>query len=104
MKTKIKHLIIALTLLACLPQAEAAITATDTQITYQGLIVNQLDHGTNTSFAISGADITFTLFNTNSGGSAVAGPITNTAVAVSNNGQFTTTMDFGSDVFSGATN
>ncbi len=44
-------------------------------------------------------DFTFTLFDTNSGGSPVAGPITNTAVAVNGNGLFTTTMDFGSSLY-----
>ena len=45
-------------------------------------------------------DLTFSLFNVNSGGSAVAGPLTNSATAVSN-GLFLVTLDFGG-VFSGA--
>ena len=96
MKTKIQPLLIALTLLASLPRAGAD-TSANTAITYQGLIANQLDHGSNT------ADIVFTLFNTNSGGGPVGGPITNTAIAVNSNGLFMTTMDFGSNVFNGST-
>ena len=46
-------------------------------------------------------DLTFTLFNTNSSGSAIAGPVTNSATAVSN-GLFTTTIDFGAGVFAGS--
>ena len=45
-------------------------------------------------------DLTFTLFNTNNGGTVVAGPITNSAMAVTN-GLFMTTLDFGSGVFNG---
>src|ERR1017187_3322908 len=97
MKTKLRTLLVALTLLACLPHAEAVISATDTQITYQGMIINQLSRGSNTD------DFVFTLFDTNSGGSRIAGPITNTAVAVNSNGLFTTMMDFGSSAFLTAT-
>ena len=96
MKTKIQYLLIALTLLASLPRAGAD-TSANTAITYQGIIANQLDHGSNT------ADIVFTLFSTNSGGGPVGGPITNTAIAVNSNGLFMTTMDFGSNVFNGST-
>ena len=96
MKTKIQYLLSALTLLASLPRAGAD-TSANTAITYQGLIANQLDHGSNT------ADIVFTLFSTNSGGGPVGGPITNTAIAVNSNGLFMTTMDFGSNVFNGST-
>ena len=97
MKTKIQIILTALTMLACLPRAKAVISATDTQITYQGLIVNQLDHGSNSVFAVSGADLTFTLFDTNSGGSPISVTITNTAVPVNSNGLFTTTMELGSN-------
>jgi hypothetical protein len=45
-------------------------------------------------------DLAFMLFDANSGGSAVAGPITNTATAVSN-GLFTVMLDFGTGVFTG---
>src|SRR2546423_119330 len=46
-------------------------------------------------------DLQFALFFTETGGSSLAGPLTNSAVAVSN-GVFTTILDFGANVFSGA--
>jgi hypothetical protein len=68
-----------------------------TAFTYQG----RLNNGTN---AASGTyNLTFTLFNTNTGGVAIAGPVTNNAVGVTD-GLFTTTVDFGAGVFTGATN
>ena len=39
-------------------------------------------------------DLTFTLFNTNAGGTLISGPVTNSAVSVSN-GLFTVAVDFG---------
>jgi len=45
-------------------------------------------------------DLTFTLFPTNIGGVAVAGPITNAPTAVSN-GLFTVLLDFGASAFPG---
>jgi hypothetical protein len=45
-------------------------------------------------------DFTFTLFGVSSGGSTIAGPVTNAAVAVTN-GLFTTTLDLGAN-FTGA--
>ena len=45
-------------------------------------------------------DLTFALYTNNSGGTAVAGPLTNTAVAV-NDGVFTARLDFGAGVFDG---
>ncbi len=47
-------------------------------------------------------DLAFTLFITNTDGVAIAGPVTNSAVAVSN-GLFTTLVDFG-NAFTGASN
>jgi hypothetical protein len=62
--------------------------AQGTAFTYQGRLN---DGGT----AANGYyDLAFSTFNTNSSGTPNAGPITNTAVAVSN-GLFTTTLDFG---------
>jgi hypothetical protein len=46
--------------------------------------------------------VQFTLFSVSSGGSAIAGPVVQAAIGVTN-GLFTTTVDFGS-VFNGATN
>src|SRR5215469_15555145 len=45
-------------------------------------------------------DLTFSLFGTGSGGSSVAGPLTNSATGVSN-GLFAVTLDFGPGVFTG---
>ena len=67
--------------------------AQGTGFTYQG----RLNAGTNAANGIF--DLTFTLFNTNLTGAALAGPVTNSAMTVSN-GLFTTTIDFGS-VFDG---
>jgi hypothetical protein len=47
--------------------------------------------------------LTFALFTTNTGGNPVAGPVTNSAVNISN-GLFTAIIDFGSSVWEGATN
>src|SRR5215831_7693752 len=59
-----------------------------TAFTYQG----RLNDGANP--ANGSYDLTFTLFATNSLGSPVAGPLTNTATALTN-GLFTVTLDFG---------
>jgi hypothetical protein len=68
-----------------------SVFAQGTAFTYQGRLNND-GAPANGSF-----DLTFTLFNINSGGAAVAGPVTNLATAVSN-GLFTVTLDFGSNV------
>jgi lysophospholipase L1-like esterase len=64
-----------------------------TAFTYQG----RLNNGANP--ANGTYDLTFSLFATNVGGGVVAGPITNSAIGVTN-GLFITTLDFGG-VFSG---
>jgi microcystin-dependent protein len=65
-----------------------------TAFTYQG----RLNTGTN---AANGSyDMTFAIYDADVGGNLIAGPITNSAVAVSN-GLFTVTLDFGSGVFTG---
>jgi len=46
-------------------------------------------------------DLAFTLYNANTAGAAIAGPVTNSATAVSN-GLFSTTIDFGAGVFNGS--
>jgi hypothetical protein len=68
-----------------------------TAFTYQGQIQN------NGSPANGSYDMAFTLFNTNAGGIASAGPLTNIATGVTN-GQFTTTIDFGAGAFTGTSN
>ena len=91
MKTYQRHSIVVLALLfASLHPAAAQGTA----FTYQG----RLSNGTN---AVTGSyDLTFALFSVSSGGSAVAGPVTNSPTAVTN-GLFTVTLDFGAN-FPGA--
>ena len=90
MKTKLNHLSVALTLLAGVHQTFAQGTA----FTYQG----RLNNGAS---PVNGSyDMKFTLYSTNFTGNAIAGPATNSAIAV-NNGLFTTTLDFGGGVFTG---
>jgi hypothetical protein len=71
--------------------------AQGTAFTYQG----QLTSGTN---RVTGSyDLTFSLYETNTGGASVAGPVTNSAVPVTN-GLFTVMVDFGAGVFAGGSN
>jgi hypothetical protein len=93
MKTKLFHYINLLILLAIAPKAAAQGTA----FTYQGQLINGI------SPANGSYDLTFTLYLVNNGGTAVGGPVTNTATAVSN-GLFTTTVDFGPNAFTGSSN
>ena len=65
-----------------------------TAFTYAGQLQ---DNGSPASGAYN---LAFTLFDTNSGGSAVAGPVTNKDVIVSN-GLFTVLVDFGPGAFTG---
>ena len=65
-----------------------------TAFTYQG----KLADGGNP--ANGGYSLMFTLYDDATGTSTVAGPLTNSPVAVTN-GLFTTTLDFGADVFAG---
>ncbi len=99
MKTKFHHSFIALTLLALssLNLQLSTAFAQGTAFTYQG----QLQNG---GSPVAGSyDLVFTLYLVNSGGTAMAGPVTNTATAVTN-GLFTTQVDFGPNVFTGSTN
>src|SRR5215469_6099249 len=68
-----------------------------TAFTYQGQLQG------NGSLASGTYNFQFTLYTNSSGGVAVAGPVTNSAVAVTN-GLFTVTIDFGSSVWNGQTN
>ena len=68
--------------------------AQTTGFTYQG----QLQTGANP--ASGSYDMAFALFDANVAGDLIAGPITNSAVSVSN-GLFTVTLNFGSNVFTG---
>lgn len=69
--------------------------AQGTAFTYQGRLNNSGNP------ASGSYDLTFTIYDsTNIPGNVIAGPITNSATLVSN-GLFTTTLDFGSNVFNG---
>jgi hypothetical protein len=83
-------LLLLLTLNSPLSTARALTTA----FTYQGRL-NDSNAPANGSY-----DIAFTLYATNTTGSAVSGPILNTNVIVTN-GLFTTAVDFGPGVFTG---
>jgi hypothetical protein len=87
MKTIVKLVMLGL-IFSTLNSPLLTILAQGTAFTYQG----RLNDGA--SPASGSYDVTFTLFATSNGGSAVAGPLTNTATAVSN-GLFTVTLDFG---------
>jgi hypothetical protein len=92
MKIHISSLLITLTLLIGIHQLFAQGTA----FTYQG----RLNNGG--SMANGSFDLAFTLYATNITGSAIVGPVTNSAVSVTN-GLFTTPVDFG-NVFNGTSN
>jgi hypothetical protein len=79
----------------CLALLSPAALAQGSAFTYQGRL------GAGGSPANGVYDLTFTLFNTNTGAGTVAGPVTNSAVAVSN-GLFAVTLDFGGSAFNGA--
>ncbi len=71
--------------------------AQGTAFTYEGQLQN------NGSPASGTYNLQFTLFNTNTDGTAVAGPVTTNGVIVAN-GLFTVLIDFGPGVFTGTTN
>jgi len=99
MNTKTKYTSLALASLALtvlIPQFSTA-RAQGTAFTYQG----RLNSGG--SPASGNYNLMFTLFDTNTAGNILGGPITNSAVAV-NNGLFTTTIDFGAGVLNGGSN
>jgi hypothetical protein len=86
MKTKLLA-ILALTALSTL-NSQLSASPLGTAFNYQG----RLADGTNPAQGIY--DFRFAIYDSDSGGSAVAGPLTNAAVAVSN-GLFTVMLDFG---------
>jgi len=89
MKTKL------LPVLCSLLSLPAAIDAQTTAFTYQGRLA---DGG---APATGNYDLQFAVFSAPTGGSPVAGPLTNAPTAVSN-GLFTVTLDFGAAPFTGA--
>ena len=90
---KLRHLGTALLLLLIL-FTTISVRAQGTAFTYQG----RLNAGN--APANGNYDLIFTLFGTNAGGSAVAGPVTNSATFVTN-GLFTVLIDFGLGAFTG---
>jgi hypothetical protein len=71
--------------------------AQGTAFTYQGQLQN------NGSPASGTYNLTFSIYTNGIGGTAVAGPVTNTAINITN-GLFTVAVDFGAGVWNGATN
>jgi hypothetical protein len=95
MKTKVSQIFNALILVTAFSAQVIIVQAQGTTFTYQG----QLYDGTN--LANGNYDLRFHIYNALTGGSIVAGPITNAPVAVSN-GLFVVTLDFGTNVFTGS--
>lgn len=80
----------------------AAVAMTTTQAMAQGTAFAYQGRLQNNGAPATGSyDFIFTLYATNVDGVAVAGPLTNSATAVSN-GLFNVTIDFGSGVFNGS--
>jgi hypothetical protein len=75
----------------------ANVFAQGTAFTYQGQLQN------NGSLASGTYNLQFTLYTNATGGTSVAGPVTNSAVFITN-GLFTVTMDFGSGPWNGQAN
>jgi len=89
-------LILIVAVVCSLSALSNSASAQGTAFTYQGRL------NTGGSPANGTYDIAFSLYTANAGGVAVAGPVTNSAVGVTN-GLFTTTVDFG-NVLTGASN
>jgi len=95
MKTRLQ--LAAVLLLSSLNHPFLPAQAQGTLFTYQG----RLNSGANA--ATGSYDLVFSLYDTNAGGTSLAGPVTNTAVPVTN-GLFTVAIDFGAGVFTGGSN
>src|SRR5262245_51789561 len=91
MKTHIRLLALLFILISGVRPAAAQGTA----FTYQG----RLNDGANPAVGIY--DLRFTIYDSASAGTLVAGPVTNSPTAISN-GVFTVALDFGSSPFNGA--
>jgi microcystin-dependent protein len=75
-------------------QLSTVFAQSTTAFTYQGRL------NTGATAANGSYDMTFAVYDANVAGNQIAGPITNSAVAVSN-GLFTVSLDFGPSVFTG---
>jgi hypothetical protein len=94
---RILSILLALLGLSTLNPRLSTVHAQGTAFTYQGQLQN------NGSPASGTYNLTFSLYTNSTSGTAVAGPVTNSAVAVTN-GLFAVTIDFGSSVWNGQTN
>ena len=72
----------------------ATVLAQGTMFTYQGRLLDGANPATGKY------DLRFNVYDAASAGSLIAGPVTNTAVPVTN-GLFVATIDFGAGVFTG---
>ncbi|EEF57870.1 hypothetical protein [Pedosphaera parvula] len=91
---KLKHLV------SCLALCQLYFTPLSTSA--QGTAFSYQGHLQNNGVPANGSfDLVFTLFDSSINGNAIAGPLTNSAAAVSN-GLFTATLDFGAGVFNGS--
>jgi hypothetical protein len=97
MKNRISSVPVALALLFTLNLQFSTALAQGTAFTYQGRLEND------GSAANGTYNLQFSLYNDDTGGNPLTGPVTNTAVGVTN-GLFTVTIDFGAEVWNGATN
>ena len=86
---------LALACLSILNSKLSTLHAQSSAFTYQG----RLADGANAASGVY--DLRFTIYETSGGSTVVAGPVTNSAAAVSN-GLFTATLDPGPGVFTGA--
>ena len=98
MKTKINRFpalsLAVVAMLAILNAQPSIALAQGTAFSYQGRL------NANGSPATGIYDVRFAVYDALTSGNQIAGPLTNSAISVSN-GLFTVTMDFGSGVFTG---
>ena len=94
---RILQIIVAASLLLTLNHLSFTASAQGTAFTYQGQLQNS------GSLASGTYNLQFTLYTNATAGTSVAGPVTNTAVVITN-GLFTVQVDFGSSPFTGQTN
>jgi microcystin-dependent protein len=96
MTTRNQHTLVTLALLAlaAINAQFSTAQAQTTAFTYQGQLASGAGNA-NGSY-----DLTFAVWDANVAGNFIAGPVTNSAVAVSN-GLFTVQLDFGPGVFTG---
>ncbi|HZV36442.1 MAG TPA: tail fiber protein [Verrucomicrobiae bacterium] len=93
--TKILHIALSMLALSVAnTQLSTAYAQGTTAFTFQGRL------NAAGAAATGNYDMTFAVWDATVAGNLIAGPLTNTAVAVSN-GLFTVTLDFGSNVFTG---